>query len=73
MNEGIQGCAVHYYVAVVAAGQREMVLAFPHTRPRLAVAAPIFQEVHDVMLAALPPMQPVAAQPRAPRAVTSIA
>lgn len=51
MNEGVEGCGVHYYIAVVAAGQREMQLAFPYTRPRLAVAAPIFREIHNVMLA----------------------
>lgn len=51
MNEGIQGCGVHYYIAIIVAGQRDMVLAFPHVQPRLAIAAPIFREMHSVMLA----------------------
>ena len=51
MNEGVESCVVHYYIAVVAAGQREMILAFPHTRPRLAVAAPVFSEIYGIMLA----------------------
>jgi hypothetical protein len=49
INEGIQGCTVQFYLAVIATGQKEMVLVFPHSQPRLAVIVPIFRDLHALM------------------------
>lgn len=49
INEGIQSCDVRYYLAIVVAGRKTLVLAFDGSRPRLPVLSRIYRTVHTVM------------------------
>ena len=49
VNEGIQTCAVRYYMALVVTGRRSLVLAFDASRPRLPVLSAAFTHLHAVM------------------------
>lgn len=49
VNEGIQTCAVRYYMALVVTGRRALVLAFDAARPRLPVLSSVFTRLHTVM------------------------
>jgi hypothetical protein len=45
VNEGVQMCDVHYYLAVLVAGRKTLVLPFEHARPRLPVLGRVFRLV----------------------------
>jgi hypothetical protein len=49
VNEGIQTCDVRYYMAIVVAGQKKLVLTFQSSRPRLPILSRIYRDVHTVM------------------------
>jgi hypothetical protein len=55
INEGMRTCKVRYYLAVVAAGRRSMVLLFSHAQPRLPVIAHMYAHLTRVMTG--PPLE----------------
>lgn len=57
VNEGIQGCDVRYYLALLVAGREGMVLLFDAARPRLPVLSHIYRHLLQCMTVPLLPGQ----------------